>query len=106
MIVITAITNRVFGFNTVNEVRFAGNIDAGHILVIMPENVKLLILECRGLPVKMLQDIVHHHGGILGPAHPCGERHLSITRTRLYKKHPEIMENFDFLEGRYRNRGL
>ena len=25
MIVITAITNRVFGFNTVNEVRFAGN---------------------------------------------------------------------------------
>ena len=33
-------------------------IDAGHILVIMPENVKLLILECRGLPVKMLQDIV------------------------------------------------
>ena len=65
----------------------------------MPENVKLLILECRGLPVKMLQDIVHHHGGILGPAHPCGERHLSITRTRLYKKHPEIMENFDFLEG-------
>ena len=74
-------------------------IDAGHILVIMPENVKLLILECRGLPVKMLQDIVHHHGGILGPAHPCGERHLSITRTRLYKKHPEIMENFDFLEG-------
>ena len=24
-------------------------IDAGHILVIMPENVKLLLLECRGL---------------------------------------------------------
>lgn len=73
-------------------------IDAGHILVIMPTDVKLLILECRGLPVKILQDIVHRHGGILGPAHPCGERHLSITRTRLYKKHPDIMNGFDFVE--------
>lgn len=73
-------------------------IDAGHVLVIMPETQKLRILECRGLPVRILQDIVHRHGGILGPAHPCGERHLSITRTRVYKKHPELMKNFDFLE--------
>lgn len=74
-------------------------IDAGHILVIMPENVKLKLLEYRGLPVKILQDIVHKHGGILGPAHPCGEKHLSITHTRFYKKHPELMARFDFLEG-------
>lgn len=74
-------------------------IDAGHILIIMPENVKLKLLECRGLPVKILQDIVHRHGGVLGPAHPCGERHLSITQTKAYKKHPEIMERFDFVEG-------
>ncbi len=74
-------------------------IDAGHILIIMPENVKLRLLECRGLPVKLLQDIVHLHGGILGPAHPCGERHLSITQTHVFKKHPEIMKKFDFVEG-------
>ena len=74
-------------------------IDAGHILVIMPENIKLKLLECRGLPVRILQDVVHKHGGILGPAHPCGERHLSITQTKAYKKHPEIMKKFDFLEG-------
>lgn len=73
-------------------------IDGGHVLVIMPETRKLRILECRGLPVRILQDIVHRHGGILGPAHPCGERHLSLTRTRVYKKHPELMQNFDFLE--------
>lgn len=73
-------------------------IDAGHILVILPENVKLLLMECRGLPVRLLQEIVHRHGGILGPAHPCGERHLSITRTRAYKKNPDIMMHFDFLE--------
>jgi hypothetical protein len=74
-------------------------LDAGHILVILPENVKLLLMECRGLPVKVLQDVVHRNGGILGPAHPCGERHLSITRTRAYKKNPDIMKNFDFIEG-------
>ncbi len=73
-------------------------IDAGHILVILPENVKLLLMECRGLPVRVLQDVVHRHGGILGPAHPCGERHLSITRTRAYKRNPDIMRHFDFLE--------
>ena len=74
-------------------------IDAGHILVIMPEQVKLKLLECRGLPVRILQDIVHRHGGILGPAHPCGERHLSFTQTKAYKRHPEIMKKFDFVEG-------
>lgn len=73
-------------------------IDAGHILVILPENVKLALMECRGLPVKLLIDVVHRHGGILGPAHPCGERHLSFTRTRAYKKDPDIMKSFDFLE--------
>lgn len=74
-------------------------IDAGHILVILPEHVKLLLMECRGLPVRVLQDVVHRHGGILGPAHPCGERHLSITRTRAFRKNPDIMKQFDFLEG-------
>ena len=47
-------------------------IDAGHILIIMPDNVKLPLLELRGLPVLLLIEIVHHYGGILGPAHPCG----------------------------------
>lgn len=73
-------------------------IDAGHILIIMPEHVHLPLLECRGLPVRILQDIVHLYGGILGPAHPCGERHLSITQTRIYKKRPDIMKKFDFVE--------
>ena len=49
-------------------------IDAGHILVIMPETIKLKILELRGLPVQILIDIVQKNGGILGPAQPCGEK--------------------------------
>lgn len=74
-------------------------IDAGHILVIMPENVKLKILELRGLPVQFLIDIVHKNGGILGPAHPCGEKYLSITNTRKHRNQLAVMDRFDFLEG-------
>ena len=74
-------------------------IDAGHILVIMPETVKLPILELRGLPVQFLIDIVHRHGGILGPAHPCGEKYLSITNTRKHRNQLAVMDRFDFIEG-------
>lgn len=74
-------------------------IDAGHILVIMPENVKLKILELRGLPVQFLIDIVHKNGGILGPAHPCGEKYLSILNTRKHRNQLAVMDKFDFLEG-------
>lgn len=74
-------------------------IDAGHMLVIMPENVKLRILELRGLSIYMLMDVVHRNGGILGPAHPCGERYLSVFNTGVYKYRKAIARNFDFLEG-------
>ena len=74
-------------------------IDAGHILVIMPENVKLKILELRGLSVQSLIDIVHKNGGILGPAHPCGEKYLSILNTRKHRNQLAVMDKFDFLEG-------
>ena len=71
-------------------------IDCGHMLVIMPEGVKLRILEMRGLPVYLLVKIVHHYGGILGPAHPFGERYLSIATTRLRRGKPiRIMRKFD-----------
>ncbi|MCI8528835.1 MAG: PHP domain-containing protein [Lachnospiraceae bacterium] len=74
-------------------------IDAGHILVIMPEGVKLKILELRGLPVRFLIEIVHKNGGILGPAHPCGEKYLSIINTRKFRNQLAVIDKFDFLEG-------
>ena len=72
--------------------------DAGHILVIMPEHVRLPILELRGLPVRLLVDIVHSFHGILGPAHPFGQKYLSLANCSYYKRHPEILECFDFVE--------
>ena len=74
-------------------------IDAGHILVMMPEGVDLKILELRGLPVVLLIEIVHRHGGILGPAHPFGEKYLSITNTLHQKKLMNVVDKFDFVEG-------
>lgn len=73
-------------------------IDAGHILIIMPEDVKLKILELRGLPVLALIELVHKHGGILGPAHPCGEKYLSLTNTKKYWFRKNILAKFDFIE--------
>lgn len=73
-------------------------IDAGHILIIMPEYCKLPIMELRGLPVLALIEIVHFFGGILGPAHPCGEKYLSLCNTKRYRKNPDILKSFDFIE--------
>lgn len=73
-------------------------LDAGHILIIMPQGVKMRLLELRGLPISLLIDFVHHHGGICGPAHPCGEKYMSFTNTKRYQKSPELLGKFDFVE--------
>ena len=72
--------------------------DAGHIICIMPEGVRMRLLELRGMPVSKLIDFVHRHGGILGPAHPCGGKYLSFTNTKRFYKSPEIIKRFDFIE--------
>ena len=46
--------------------------DAGHILVIMPDDLYMPILKIRGMRCSKLIKIVHIFGGILGPAHPFG----------------------------------
>lgn len=73
-------------------------LDAGHIVVVMPSFSDLGILKHRGLPVRELISIVHHYGGILGPAHPCGEPFLSIFSTGKFKKNNSIASKFDFIE--------
>lgn len=72
--------------------------DAGHILVILPHQKHIPLIELRGMPVSMLIDIVHRHGGILGPAHPCGEKYLSLANTVKFPKQPSIVRRFDFIE--------
>lgn len=73
-------------------------LDAGHILVVMPEGVKMKLLELRGMPAQILIDFVHRNGGVLGPAHPCGEKYMSYTNTKCFYKSPDIIKGFDFVE--------
>lgn len=73
-------------------------LDAGHMICIMPEGVRMRLLELKGLPVSMLIDFVHRHGGILGPAHPYGAKYMSMTNTKRYRKAPELIRRFDFVE--------
>lgn len=73
--------------------------DAGHMLVIMPSGLCPRLMELRGMPVMLLVEVVHLFGGILGPAHPCGEKFLSFCSTRrgrLLKD--KLLKKFDFLE--------
>lgn len=72
--------------------------DGGHVLVVLPDGVECPILEIQGLRLQKLAEIVHKLGGIMGAAHPYGNGYFAVTNTRLYRKHPEIMELFDFIE--------
>lgn len=73
--------------------------DAGHFLVIMPNNVHLRVLQLRGMDVETLIHIVHHFGGILGPAHPFGVKSSSAMFFKKIRKNPRIFYEFDFVEG-------
>lgn len=74
-------------------------LDAGHIIIIMPTGMCPRIFELRGLPVLFLVELVHRLGGILGPAHPYGEKFLSTFNTRLGKRATEkLIKRFDFIE--------
>lgn len=75
--------------------------DFGHMLVVMPGRFVPEVLEIRGLALGRLMKLVHFYGGIIGPAHPCGERFLSFFTTGIFKRREKerFLAQFDFLEG-------
>ncbi len=73
--------------------------DAGHFLVVLPDNVHLKVLQVRGMSVNKLIKLVHKNGGVLGPAHPFGVKSSSLMFSRKIKKDPNIIKKFDFIEG-------
>ncbi|MCM1039678.1 MAG: PHP domain-containing protein [Roseburia sp.] len=74
-------------------------LDAGHMLIIMPTGLCPRIMELRGMPVMFLVEVVHRLGGIIGPAHPCGEKFLSFCSTRRGRLlQDKLLKKFDFLE--------
>ncbi|MBQ6807068.1 MAG: PHP domain-containing protein [Lachnospiraceae bacterium] len=92
------LTNKPSNFTVLCGIEY-DTLDAGHILIIMPSGIRPRLLEHRGLPIFLLIEIVHLYGGILGPAHPCGEKFLSIFHTRFGKTFLEkLVKHFDFME--------
>ncbi|MCI8648015.1 MAG: PHP domain-containing protein [Firmicutes bacterium] len=83
------------GFTVLRGVEYDTK-DAGHILVIMPDNLYLPILNIRGMTLRRLLKIVHRFGGILGPAHPFGVRSSSAMYFK--KMNMSLIERFDFIE--------
>lgn len=73
--------------------------DAGHFIVIMPDEVDLRLLSVRGMRAVILSKLVHYFGGVLGPAHPYGMGSSSAMFFGKMKKNPDLIERFDFLEG-------
>jgi predicted metal-dependent phosphoesterase TrpH len=78
--------------------------DYGHILVVLPSNTPesvYRLLSHRGMALRRLIHIVHGYGGILGPAHPFGEKFMSFATTRRIKllQHMIYLKKFDFVEG-------
>lgn len=71
--------------------------DAGHVLVIMPDDVYLPILTIRGMKCSDLVRIVHSFGGILGFAHPFGVATSSAMGFRQMSR--SLLRKMDFVEG-------
>ena len=70
--------------------------DAGHILIIMPDDIYLPIFKSRGMKCARLVYLVHLFGGICGPAHPYGAAASSMMS--IGKCNPKILRNMDFVE--------
>lgn len=70
--------------------------DAGHILVIMPDDLYMPILKIRGMRCSKLIKIVHIFGGILGPAHPFGV--ASSSAMGFKQMDMRLIRKFDFIE--------
>lgn len=73
-------------------------IDAGHVLVIMPDEYDKSEIENKSAKLADLIKYVHENNGILGPAHPFSEPYLSIFSSNKYKDNFDICDDFDFIE--------
>ena len=70
--------------------------DAGHVLVIMPDDLYLPIMKIRGMRCRRLINIVHAFGGIIGLAHPFGV--ASSSAMGFKQMNMRLIKKFDFIE--------
>lgn len=70
--------------------------DAGHVLIIMPDDVYLGIFRIRGMRLRKAIKLVHKFGGIIGLAHPFGAAGSSAMGFKLMDE--DFISQLDFIE--------
>lgn len=70
--------------------------DAGHVLIIMPDDVYLGIFRIRGMRLRKTIKLVHKFGGIIGLAHPFGAAGSSAMGFKLMDM--DLIAQLDFIE--------
>lgn len=70
--------------------------DAGHVLIIMPDDLYLNIFRIRGMKCRKLIHLVHAFGGVLGLAHPYGV--ASSSAMGFKQMDMTLLDKFDFIE--------
>lgn len=78
--------------------------DYGHFIIVLPSGTPedvYDLFEHRGMALFRVIRVVHAFGGILGPAHPYGEKFMSFGSTRKLGviEHKLYSQHFDFVEG-------
>ena len=78
--------------------------DYGHFLIVLPSDTPEEVYELfehRGMALIRVIWLVHECGGIIGPAHPFGEKFMSFGSTRRLGmiEHRLYAQHFDFIEG-------
>jgi len=70
--------------------------DAGHVLVVLPDDIYLRLLHIRGMRLRKLIYVVHSCGGVLGLAHPFGA--ASSSAMGFTNMDYDLIGELDFIE--------
>ena len=83
------------GFTVIRGIEYDTK-DAGHILVVMPDDMYLPLFRLRGMRLRKLIHVVHSCGGVLGIAHPFGAKGSSAMWFKLMDT--ALIYDVDFIE--------
>lgn len=100
--------NSYKGYESINKDKYANFVilkgveydtsDAGHMLIVLPSNIKTNIFTHKGMKIKDTIKIVHSLGGIIGPAHPFDYYKLGMFNNAKQFKNVSFLKQFDFVE--------
>ena len=92
---IPELAEELAGFTVIRGLEYDTK-DAGHVLVVMPDDMYLRLLHIRGMRLRKLIYVVHSCGGVLGLAHPFGA--ASSSAMGFTNMDYDLIDELDFIE--------